>query len=138
VALVMGLSAATAAACPLDLPTTRLRVGAQVLEVELAVTPETRACGLSRRHRLEAGHGMLFVYPRARPLTFWMKDTWIPLSIAFIDDRGLITGIATMAPDRTDLVHQSPGAARLALEVVEGWFADHGIAVGDRVEVILR
>ena len=137
---ILGLlgQAAPTQACPLELPTTRLAVAGQVLEVELAVTPSARACGLSRRQRLEAGHGMLFVYPSAQPLAFWMKDTWIPLSIAWIDDHGRITGIEAMAPERTDVVYDSPGLARLALEVVQGWFADHGIAVGDQVAVVLR
>lgn len=78
---------------------------------------------------------MLFVFPRPEPLTFWMKDTYIPLSIAFLDDEGRILNIEQMRPIQTREVYHSSGPSRYALEVNEGWFERHGIRAGDWVEL---
>jgi uncharacterized protein len=124
-----------AGACPFKLDTTPITVKDQRLVVELAVTPQTRACGLSNRSFLEKDHGMLFIYQRSGMRTFWMKDTRIPLSIAFLDDDGKIINIEVMIPNQTKIRYRSLHPARYVLEVNQGWFRRHGIKVGDRVVV---
>jgi uncharacterized protein len=125
-------------ACPFPLATTVITVKGYRLVVELAVTPQTRVCGLSRRAVLDKDHGMLFVYPDAGMRTYWMKDTWIPLSIAFLDDVGKIINIETMAPDQTEIKYRSRRPAVYVLEVNQGWFHRHHINAGDRVGVDRR
>jgi uncharacterized membrane protein (UPF0127 family) len=124
-------------ACPLDLPSATITIEGHRLKVELAATPEARGCGLSNRFRLFADHGMLFIYPTSGPRTFWMKDTYIPLSIAFLDDNGRIISIQQMNPMQTDERYRSLQPVRYALEVNRGWFADHGIGIGNIVEMKL-
>ena len=85
------------------------------------------------RFSLKPDHGMLFVFDAPQPLAFWMRNTYVPLSIAFIDADGRILNIDDMAP-RTDGTHPSKGLALYALEMKKGWFADRGIRAGDRVE----
>ncbi len=80
---------------------------------------------------------MLFVYPAPLPLVFWMKDTWIPLSIAFIDKTGHIISIQTMTPMQIDEKYRAPHPAMYAIEVNQGWFAKQKIQVGDTVEIRL-
>ena len=121
-------------ACDEVLPTTEITIKGESLYVELAATPSARACGLSHRSHLPEDHGMLFVYPSPEPLAFWMKETEIPLSIAFIDDGGQILSIQKMVPMQTETIYRSPGPVRYALEVNQDWFADHGIQVQDVVE----
>ena len=106
-----------------------LRVGDQTLQVELAVTEETRRRGLMSRRDLPPGRGMLFIFKRAKRVSFWMKDTLIPLDVAFADGRGRIFQIERMeALSRAQHVSRRP--ARYALEVPAGWFAEHRIAPG--------
>lgn len=121
-------------ACPFELPETTVSINAHRLVVELAETTQARACGLSNRTVLDKDHGMLFVYPRSELITFWMKDTRIPLSIAFLDDSGKIINIEIMAPDQTETRYHSRLPALYALEVNQGWFRMHGIKAGDRVK----
>jgi hypothetical protein len=90
---------------------------------------------LSKRAALDDNHGMLFVYPRSDLRIFWMKDTWIPLSIAFLDGSGNIINIEIMSPDQTEKKYHSRLPALYALEVNQGWFKLHGINAGDRVEM---
>ena len=120
-------------ACPFDLPMISITVKDHLLDVEVAGTPEARACGLSHRRSLPADQGMIFVYPKETPLSFWMKDTEIPLSIAFLDDTGRILSIQDMVPMQTEERYRSPRPARYALEVNQGWFLEHGVEVGDVV-----
>jgi len=122
-------------ACPFDLPTLSVTINGHCLVVEVAATQQSRACGLSRRLALDENHGMLFVYPTAALRSFWMKDTWIPLSIAFLDDAGEIINIEVMLPDQTGKKYRSKLPARYAIEVNQGWFRSHGIQQGDRVEM---
>ena len=105
---------------------------APLLYVEIADTPEERARGLMNRESLPEDAGMLFVWPEDTASGFWMKDTVIPLSIAFIDAGGKIVGIQDMQPlDET--LHHSPSPYRYAVEANQGWFAERGIAAGDSV-----
>jgi uncharacterized membrane protein (UPF0127 family) len=124
-------------ACPFDLPVATVSVEGHSLEVELSTTPKARICGLSNRVQLSDNRGMLFIYPTPGPRNFWMKDTFIPLSIAFLDDSGRILSIHQMAPMQTDERYQSLQPVRYALEVNQGWFADHGVRVGSTVRMKL-
>ena len=124
-------------ACPLELPAATISIKGHTLAVELATTPKARVCGLSNRVKLPENHGMLFIFPDLRPISFWMKDTKIFLSIAFLDDSGQIFSIQDMTPMQTDRAYDSPRPASYALEVNQGWFSKHGIYVGDVVEMKL-
>jgi hypothetical protein len=99
--------------------------------VELATTSEERSRGLMFRESLPENQGMLFVFPNERQVSFWMKNTYVPLSIAYIDAEGRIVNIADMQPQDTTS-HPSAAAVRYALEVNQGWFAERDIAAGDR------
>ena len=101
------------------------------LTVELATLPETKSCGLSHRTLLPANRGMLFVYPEPEILTFWMKDTSMPLDIAFIDAAGRIVSIQQMDPFPITTVYSSPAPVHYALEVNRGWFKEIGVGIGD-------
>jgi len=114
------------------MPTRVLTIDNQTLTVEVAATPETRATGLMNRFSLQQDHGMLFVFEAPQPLPFWMKDTYIPLSIAFVDDNGRILNIEDMRP-RDEASHWSRGAALYAIEMRQGWFASKGIGAGSIV-----
>ncbi|MEP9410531.1 MAG: DUF192 domain-containing protein [Candidatus Brocadia sp.] len=102
------------------------------LEVELAITPEEHMLGLMHRDTLEDNGGMLFVFPQERILSFWMKDTRIPLSIAFIKANGRIVQIESMKPYSLD-THVSREKVKYALEMKEGWFKAHKVKEGDIV-----
>lgn len=109
-----------------------LDVGGHPVRAELADTPPKRERGLMARTALAPGAGMLFVYPEARERGFWMQHTLLPLSIAYLNDTGTIVHLADMEPRCTDHV-PSLHPARYALEMERGWFAAHGVSVGDRV-----
>jgi uncharacterized membrane protein (UPF0127 family) len=115
------------------LPTVTLTITGHKIVAEVAATPEQRATGLMHRFSLAPDHGMLFVFERPEALSFWMKNTHIPLSIAFIDANGRILNIEDMAP-QTETTHRSRGPGLYALEMRKGWFAERGIRAGDRVE----
>jgi uncharacterized membrane protein (UPF0127 family) len=102
--------------------------------VEIAATDAERETGLMGRTSLPEDAGMLFVFDQDQQLAFWMKDTLIPLSIAYIDGGGRIVDIQDMQPlDETP--HPSAAPARYALEVNQGFFKERGVEVGDRVEL---
>ncbi len=102
------------------------------IRVEVARTPEERAVGLMERRRLAKDEGMLFIFEREEVHSFWMKNTRIPLSIAFIDKEGKILRITDMKPMTLES-HSPPGPILYALEMNQGWFAARGIRVGDVV-----
>jgi uncharacterized membrane protein (UPF0127 family) len=114
------------------LPTATLSINGHRIAVEVASTPDTRATGLMNRFSLKPDTGMLFVFERPEPLAFWMKNTFVPLSIAFLDADGRILNIEDMAP-QTENLHWSRGPSLYALEMRKGWFAERGIKPGDRV-----
>ena len=106
------------------------------VEVEIADDTEEMARGLMGRTALAEDAGMLFVYPDERELSFWMKDTLIPLSIAFMDSEGRIVDIQDMkALDDAPPHYTSAEPARYALEVSEGFFDERGVEVGDRAKL---
>ena len=115
-----------------ELPTMTLNIGAHKLTAEVAVTPAQREVGLMNRFSLKPDTGMLFVFERAEPLSFWMRNTYVALSIAFISADGKILNIEDMKP-QTDDPHWSQGAALYALEMKKGWFAERGIVAGEPV-----
>lgn len=131
------LAGTVANACPLQLPTLNITVNGTHLTLEIAATPEARKCGLSERSELPPDNGMLFVLPESEPLALWMKDTRLPLSVAFIDTAGRIIAIAQMAPLRTDVIYDSQQPVRYAIEVNKGWFNTHHIRVGDIINLPL-
>jgi hypothetical protein len=141
--IIFGLSfilttlSTSALACPIELPTTTVSINGYTLTVELATTPASRGCGLSHRDELPKNQGMLFIFSDRRPRNFWMKDTFIPLSIAYLDDSGRIFSIQDMVPLQTDEQYPSSRPASYALEVIQGWFRRHGIKAGDVVKMEL-
>lgn len=113
-------------------PTLDLAIGHHILRAEVADTEAERSLGLMYRDALQPDHGMLFVYPDSLPRSFWMRNTRIPLSIAFLDARGVIVSMADMQPyDETPI--PSGGPAMFALEMSQGWFEERGIAPGDTI-----
>ena len=111
----------------------KLRIKGVVLTVEWARSESERISGLQNRIVLGDNEGMIFDYGEERILSFWMKNTHIPLSIAFIDKNGIIQEMMDMSPDTVES-HTSRTKARYALEVNQGWFKRNGVQVGDLLE----
>ncbi len=103
-----------------------------VVKVEIAFTRHDRSQGLMHRKKLEADSGMIFVFPFDRKLSFWMKNTPIPLSIAYISSDFVIKEIRQMTPFSLSPV-ESKKSVRFALEVEQGYFKEKGIKAGDRL-----
>lgn len=103
------------------------------LAVEIADTDALRMKGLMDRKHMPAGRGMLFVFEREQPLSFWMKNTYIPLSIAYIDGSGTINEMYDMKPLDTSVTYPSAKPATFALEVNQGWFEKNTITRGCRI-----
>ncbi|MEI6759948.1 MAG: DUF192 domain-containing protein [Betaproteobacteria bacterium] len=112
-----------------DLPRTKLSAGMHLIEVQVAATPEQRATGLMFRREMPASEGMLFVFEQPTPQCFWMKNTLLPLTAAFVADDGSIVNLADMKPQTTDS-HCSDKPVRYVLEMNHGWFAKKGIKAG--------
>jgi hypothetical protein len=110
-----------------------LRLAGHQLQAEYAATAEQRRLGLMGRTALAGDRGMLFRFDEVRPHCLWMKDTPLPLSAAFFDEGGVLVDVIDLEPFKTD-IRCSNGPARYALEVNQGWFAEHGIGPGTRVE----
>ena len=121
-----------------ELPTVTIHAscGEVRVRVEVADDPAERAKGLMYRKTLGENRGMLFVFPEERELSFWMKNTLIPLSIAYIDSEGRIVDILNMKPlDDKPPHYVSSEPAQYALEVNQGFFKKRGVKVGDRAEL---
>jgi uncharacterized membrane protein (UPF0127 family) len=116
-----------------DLPMAKLTLRQRSITVEVANKAATRMTGLMFRRSLPRDQGMLFVFPDDTVRAFWMKNTQIPLSIAFIDDKGKIENILEMPPYSEDQFF-SEGPAKYALEMNAGWFSRNGLKAGDPVE----
>lgn len=104
------------------------------LKAEVVKSHQEMATGLMGRKHLPKDAGMLFDFGADQPLSFWMKNTYLPLQIAFIDSKGIVKHIASMAPLSTRSV-RSPTACRYALEVNEGWFDNHNVKIGATVAI---
>lgn len=113
----------------LQLPRTKLNAGMHILDVQLAQTPEQRQIGLMWRKDMPQHEGMLFVFEQAAQQCFWMRNTLIPLSAAFVSDDGTIVNIADMKPQSDDS-HCSDKPVRYVLEMNVGWFAKRQIKAG--------
>ena len=120
-----------------DLPVIALKMEGHEIYVEVANKEATRETGLMFRGEMEWDNGMLFVFNDYAPRYFWMKNTLIPLSIAFIDDKGMILNILEMPP-QTEQTFPTRGPARFALEMNAGWFTKEGVKPGDGVEGVLK
>jgi uncharacterized membrane protein (UPF0127 family) len=114
------------------LPISELTTGIHVIRAEVANTESTRRMGLMHRKSLPTNAGMLFVFESPETQCFWMRNTPLPLSIAFIADNGSIVNIADMAPFSDD-THCSAAAVRYALEMEQGWFASRGVIAGQHI-----
>ena len=130
--LIIACCAAHAHADP-ALPEIALAIKNHKLTAEVAATEEARTTGLMHRRMMPENRGMLFVFSHAAPQSFWMMNTHLPLSIAFIDERGSIVNIADMKPLTTE-PHPSAGPAKYALEMNKGWFAKRGIKAGVKID----
>jgi hypothetical protein len=119
-----------------SLPSVELRVKDAHIYAEVVSKPEDRALGLMYRRSLAPDSGMLFVFDSDDFQRFWMKNTLIPLSIAYITRDSLITDILEMAPLDTTTPYVSSKQVRYALEMNSGWFQAHGIKPGDTVRGI--
>ena len=109
-----------------------VKVGTHALRVEVVSTDADRAKGLMHRTSLGANDGMLFVFEEPAYHSMWMKNTLIPLSVAFIDAQGLILNILDMEP-HTETPNMSAGPSIYAIETNKGWFAGKNVKAGDRV-----
>lgn len=127
-ALVAGPAAAQDAAQP-KLPTLQLNAGMHLIRAEVALTPDQQRVGLMWRQTMGANDGMLFVYEQPQAHCFWMRNTLLPLTIAFIDDDGRIVNLRDMQP-RTENPHCADKPVRFALEMNQGWFAKRGLKAG--------
>lgn len=115
------------------LPTLTLKMGEQSVQAEVAANDEQRQKGLMFREKLGKNAGMLFVFPNLAYHAMWMRNTPLPLSVAFMDDKGKILSIHEMQP-HTETPHQAAGPARYALEMSAGWFSAHKIGVGETIK----
>lgn len=115
-----------------SLPAVQLGAGMHLIRAEVADRDETRSLGLMHRTSLPPNGGMLFVFDTSGVHCMWMKNTLLPLSVAFLDDDGAIVNIADMQP-LSETTHCAARPARYALEMTQGWFAERGIRAGTRL-----
>jgi uncharacterized protein len=124
--------AAHADVAQFDLPRIELSAGMHRIHAQVASTGPTREIGLMHRSSMPANEGMLFVFERPDMVCFWMKNTLIPLSAAFIDDNARIVNIVDMQPNTTE-PHCTQAPVRLVLEMNQGWFKQRGIGPGSAI-----
>jgi uncharacterized membrane protein (UPF0127 family) len=128
--LVFGCQLALAQDGPqLNLPRTKITAGMYLIDTQVAATPEQRSTGLMFRPQMPSGEGMLFVFEVPSEQCFWMKNTLLPLTAAFVADDGTIVNLADMKPQTTNS-HCSEKPVRYVLEMNQGWFAKKGIKAG--------
>jgi len=113
----------------LDLPRVSLRAGMHLIDAQVAHTPEQRQTGLMWRQEMPQHEGMLFVFEQPAVQCFWMKNTLLPLTAAFVADDGTIVNLADMKPQSTDS-HCSSQPVRYVLEMRQGWFSQKRIQAG--------
>jgi uncharacterized protein len=117
---------------PQNLAATTLKVGMHSIRAQLAITPMQRQIGLMHRREMPSHEGMLFVFDEPQQQCFWMRNTLIPLSIAFLADDGTVVNLADMKA-QSDESHCSAKPVRFALEMNQGWFAKRGVKPGMRI-----
>ena len=115
-----------------QMPRIELTAGFHRIEAEVAADQASRMQGLMMRKSMAANQGMLFVFPQAERHCMWMRNTFLPLSVAFLDAEGRILNIEDMEPQTEDN-HCATAPARFALEMNKGWFAGKGIKPGQRI-----
>jgi uncharacterized membrane protein (UPF0127 family) len=115
-----------------NLPRIKLQAGMYQIDTQVAQTPDQRSVGLMFRKDMPQHEGMLFVFEQAATQCFWMKNTLIPLTAAFLTDDGTIVNLADMKPQTTDS-HCSEKPVRFVLEMNQGWFAKKGLKAGSRL-----
>jgi len=130
--LICVLAAALVTTAHAELPTIQLRAGMRLIRAEVAADNATRMQGLMYRESLGANAGMLFIFDEAATHCMWMKNTLIPLSVAFIDESGTIINIADMQP-HSEQSHCAAKQALFALEMTKGWFAQRGVKPGTKL-----
>jgi uncharacterized membrane protein (UPF0127 family) len=130
--LVLLLTLGASAASAQQLPMMELTAGFHRIEAEVAANNAARMQGLMQRKSMATQRGMLFVFDRDAQHCMWMKNTFLPLSVAFIDETGKILNIEDMQPHSEDN-HCAAKPARYALEMNVGWFSRRGIKRGDRI-----
>lgn len=116
-----------------DLPEIVLTIGGHKLTAEVANTDPQRMTGLMHRRMLPENRGMLFVFPEVAMHGMWMMNTYVPLSVAFLDRDGTVINIEDMQP-QTQTPHNAVRPAKYALEANQGWFRKRGIKAGSKVE----
>ena len=116
----------------LQLSRVSLSAGMYLIQAQVAATPEQRSIGLMHRQEMPPNEGMLFVFERPEPQCFWMKNTLLPLTAAFVADDGTIVNLADMKPQTTDS-HCSAKPVRYVLEMHQGWFAKRGLKAGSKL-----
>jgi uncharacterized membrane protein (UPF0127 family) len=137
VLLASGLLVATALAGQQQLPVVELSVGMYRIEAEVAHTDQTRRIGLMNRQSMPEQRGMVFVFTHDARHCMWMRNTLIPLSVAFLDDEGRILNVEDMEP-LSEESHCAAHPARFALEMNQGWFEKRGIGDGARIRGVER
>jgi uncharacterized protein len=115
-----------------QLPRTTLTAGMFQIDAQVAQTPDQRAVGLMHRKEMPQAEGMLFVFESSSQQCFWMKNTILPLTAAFIADDGTIVNLADMKPQALDS-HCSAKPVRFVLEMNQGWFAKKGLKAGSKL-----
>ena len=123
---------ATAQGVPQDLPAITLNAGMHNIRAAVAQSPEELTTGLMYRRQMAQHEGMLFVYGESEKRCFWMKNTILPLSIAFLGDDGTVVNVEDMQPQTLDS-HCSAKPVRYALEMNQGWFAKRGVKAGSKI-----
>lgn len=113
-------------------PSTTLNIGIHMIKAEVAISDEQRAQGLMFREKMAPNEGMVFRFPETRHVCMWMKNTLLPLSVAFIDEKGRIINIEDMQPQTLN-AHCAKKPARFALEMNQGWFRQKNIRSGLQV-----
>jgi uncharacterized membrane protein (UPF0127 family) len=127
----LGLVAAAQAQAP-RLPAMQLTAGIHLITAEVAATDASRTRGLMFRQSLPPNHGMLFIFDRRSLHCMWMRNTLIPLSVAFVDDDGTIVNIENMQP-HDESSHCAKQPVRYALEMTQDWFAQKGVGPGSKL-----
>jgi uncharacterized protein len=116
----------------LNLPLVQLQAGMHNIRAQVAATVDQRATGLMHRREMPQHEGMLFIFEQPSVQCFWMKNTLLPLSIAFLADDGTVVNIEEMKPQTLDS-HCSTNPVRYVLEMNQGWFAKRGVKAGARL-----
>ena len=130
--LLLALALAASPALAQQMPVVQLNAGMHLIRAEVAADYATRMTGLMHRASMPSNAGMLFIFDEVTTHCMWMKNTLLPLSVAFIDERGAIINVEDMAPQTEDS-HCASRPARYALEMNRGWFAARGLKPGSRI-----